>query len=687
VLHRGRTKTADLASTCSTAFVVSQFQTDASRWQSIDDLKTCLKDAGLDLSDDGRSWPRPEGKPTCMDCWVDNILTDTVLCQDECIKRFLKPKEQLPFEDDACLQCDEYTAGPAFIQCSGLSRRSAGIFSDISREAAYMCPSAHYSLPGPLPLTRPGGECPGVELARTCFNGICESDAGETLDTCPIDCEQALVKSYNGVTRCTTVKALHTPASVEGLQALLRDESDPAQAIGYSERVRHLKVIGGRGSVSTSICTVGTVISTQALSAIIGLESTGAGETAVRVEAGVSMDSLNEWLSQQLPPLTLGYRTPLYSKSTVSGAVATGSHGSSSMHEASLSSGVLALQLIDSRGHLTNYSRDSTPSKLWKALTVHAGQLGIISQLVLKVQPDFNLAANVDVFDDVALLNTGKNGVSAAFELVGNCDFSQLHWFPSTQKVVRLCAVEVSRAAEGDARNSFLTTTAADFGIATPSAVNHIFQAAACDRNIAAAVESGRCKSVAATYLNNGTHRVSSVVGESRHILSSEPSNDTFSAINVDLSVAVPQQHVGDALALASTLLQDKYGASLIQVGALLRFVKIDSSSLLGFNAAGGPFTNGDVAVIFEMPITQPVFYEASDWQKWYRQPYYELVQTLISKFGARCHLGKNGERQFLAQREAKVYGQSLISFQSAVDKLDKERVFQNNFSALLGLY
>ena len=79
----------------------------------------------------------------------------------------------------------------------------------------------------PAVLPRPDGDCPGIELALTCGNGQCEQQADETPSNCPIDCTvpQPLVSSYNGVTQCAGVTAVETPASVEHLQALLREQA------------------------------------------------------------------------------------------------------------------------------------------------------------------------------------------------------------------------------------------------------------------------------------------------------------------------------------------------------------------------------------------------------------------------------------------------------------------------------
>ena len=38
-----------------------------------------------------------------------------------------------------CLACDEKNCGPAFASCAGMTRRRAGILTDISRNAKEVC--------------------------------------------------------------------------------------------------------------------------------------------------------------------------------------------------------------------------------------------------------------------------------------------------------------------------------------------------------------------------------------------------------------------------------------------------------------------------------------------------------------------------------------------------------------------
>lgn len=56
-------------------------------------LAACLADSDIGFSTDGGAWAEPAGKPTCMDCWTDNVACDAVACvtNPDCIKKFFDP--------------------------------------------------------------------------------------------------------------------------------------------------------------------------------------------------------------------------------------------------------------------------------------------------------------------------------------------------------------------------------------------------------------------------------------------------------------------------------------------------------------------------------------------------------------------------------------------------------------------
>ena len=123
---------------CSTAFSLSNMNPFATP-QSLGDLRACLVRSGINLTDDGRAWPDPAGKPTCWDCWADNILSDKVSCATHCLRKFLDPGNSGDFDTDACLQCDEYVSGAQVIACAAANRRALGISSDIDRGHGQIC--------------------------------------------------------------------------------------------------------------------------------------------------------------------------------------------------------------------------------------------------------------------------------------------------------------------------------------------------------------------------------------------------------------------------------------------------------------------------------------------------------------------------------------------------------------------
>lgn len=99
--------------------------------------------------------------PSCMDCWVDNIMCDSMTCKSHCWAKFLNPKnaggdivgEPKWYEfNKKCLACDEANCGPEFIKCAGANRRSTGIISDIKRPDNQRCTVGLYSKTDPESL-------------------------------------------------------------------------------------------------------------------------------------------------------------------------------------------------------------------------------------------------------------------------------------------------------------------------------------------------------------------------------------------------------------------------------------------------------------------------------------------------------------------------------------------------------
>lgn len=113
--------------------------------------------------------------------------------------------------------------------------------------------------------SREARSCSGVQITLSCGNGICQRNKGENEVTCPLDCIDAYVKSYNSQTFCREIKELSFPQSAEEVQAIVR------QAISDGRRV---KALGRAHSTSGLICSNGVVIVMENLNKIVGLEKT-----------------------------------------------------------------------------------------------------------------------------------------------------------------------------------------------------------------------------------------------------------------------------------------------------------------------------------------------------------------------------------------------------------------------------
>jgi len=79
--------------------------------------------------------------PDCRDCWLLNIDCDREHCFFPCLWEAMLGIEQNRDADtlSKCFACDEYYCLDIFIDCAGMSRRRAGITTDIDRHPTEMC--------------------------------------------------------------------------------------------------------------------------------------------------------------------------------------------------------------------------------------------------------------------------------------------------------------------------------------------------------------------------------------------------------------------------------------------------------------------------------------------------------------------------------------------------------------------
>src|SRR5438105_11311356 len=207
-----------------------------------------------------------------------------------------------------------------------------------------------------------------------------------------------------GRTAACTPAQFARPRSEEELREILR----AAREAGL-----RVKVVGGAHSFSNVACTDGILVSLDALSRVLAIES-----DRVTVEAGIRLHELNRALAAR--DLALGILGSIAQQS-VAGAISTGTHGSGPRH-GSLASMVCGLRLVLADGSV----RDLTPGdELFDAARVGLGALGIITRVTLRCERAFLLEERAGPvrFDEA---------VEQIPQLVREEPYVKLWWLPHT---------------------------------------------------------------------------------------------------------------------------------------------------------------------------------------------------------------------------------------------------------------
>jgi FAD-linked oxidoreductase len=162
-----------------------------------------------------------------------------------------------------------------------------------------------------------------------------------------------------------------TPSSERELVAALREGSAP------------LRVVGAGHSFSPLIETEGSLISLDALSGGLSVDTQG---LTARMPAGTKIHALGR------PLLDAGVALVNQGdidRQSIGGAIATGTHGTGPTL-GSLSSELQSFRLVTAEGQVLDCSRASDPD-IWAAACVSFGSLGVMTELTLNVRRAYKL--------------------------------------------------------------------------------------------------------------------------------------------------------------------------------------------------------------------------------------------------------------------------------------------------------
>lgn len=182
-------------------------------------------------------------------------------------------------------------------------------------------------------------------------------------------------KNWAGNQQCT-------PAAVD----YPRTEAELVASVSRAaEAGQRAKVVGSGHSFTGVALTDGRQIRLDHYDRVVAIDH---DHGLVTVQAGITLARLNELLAMAglaLPNLgDVQYQT-------VSGALATGTHGTGRNHQA-LSAQIRALRLVTADGSVLDCSPDHEP-EVFSAARVGLGALGAVSTLTLQCVPAFDLHA------------------------------------------------------------------------------------------------------------------------------------------------------------------------------------------------------------------------------------------------------------------------------------------------------
>ncbi|HEX6244982.1 MAG TPA: FAD-binding protein, partial [Polyangiales bacterium] len=511
-------------------------------------------------------------------------------------------------------------------------------------------------------------DCPGLLAASSCGNGVCEG-LTENPDTCAADCVFHLAGAYNDLPICPSYQERKKASTQAEVQLAVR------AAVREGRRVR---AVGAQHSASGAICGDGLVLD---LSGFADVAATRVEGDIAYVQPGVTLFALGEHLAEQ--GLGIGLAHLGFRGVTVAGAVGTAAHGSSPLHNHSVSHRLAALTLVLADGSVRTFRERETEPTLWRALQTHLGLLGVVTEVGLYVEPAFDLDTALSVLDEAELLQG-----EGALKLLEGCDFGQINWFPHQHKALRWCGLKVTSSDRGVRVDNTLLDPGVTPDLAPLAKAS--FHAGTCDPALNATLETTRYQGLVDNpplliTETNGTRRVMQVEGPAHRLVSSDlialGANKYF---QMDWEVAVPEPYIQLALETARKVF-DAHDVSLPGVGVFLRFGKIERGGWLSYHSSGRKFAEGQTAMFFETPVAVPAGYTQKQLDD-YLHIYRELASLFIRHFGARAHWGKNSAALFAEQVKAGTYEGRLDKMNQAVGELDPYGVFANDFASALGI-
>ncbi|KAJ6643890.1 L-gulonolactone oxidase 5 [Pseudolycoriella hygida] len=444
-----------------------------------------------------------------------------------------------------------------------------------------------------------------------------------------------------------------------------------------------VKPFGSRHSQTDIICTEGIPVDLRGIRHFYMHDD---GITAT-FGSGVNLRDATEFLRKHGRGLRT---TPAYGNITIGGAIGTGAHGSTIKFNASISSQVVGLTIVDGMG---NVREISDPDDL-KAFRVNLGLLGIVVDVTLYTVPLYKTRAHNYVVPDEALTNgVGINWAKSTDQIA-------FYWFPSFHEVVVANWTIVDVNTPGNARtNDHVPSSYASFNALSAVGKEIIFGLTSSTCAVANALGYTILHAVE-YYLQLSlliqTPNFAPIYTEDEFTVKNPAVGYydlMFAPICYDdergpLKAACVWAHGDNAI----TILDNEFALDLADLPNFIRDVKdVISKTPTAFPLQGILMRFSDKSDIYMSTAygRQTVHFEFYLWNRNdpYTDPsaslagYQTILQILTRKYKARSHWGKSGLVHHNSESlDLKLDGEARRGFVAAMTKFDPNEVFINNF-------
>ncbi|HYX34708.1 MAG TPA: D-arabinono-1,4-lactone oxidase [Oligoflexus sp.] len=453
---------------------------------------------------------------------------------------------------------------------------------------------------------------------------------------------QKIFANYSGSIQCYP-QSIVEPENLEAVQAAVRLAA---------ERQLKIKVVSidKPNSYSEILCPEkgGLLINVKHLNRILAVDPKA---LTVTVEPGVTVEALGQALHLQ----GLSFATTAdYTGITIAGGIATAAHHSSLTLPVSMSEYVEALELVDAQGELHRYTGAEA-----RRYATHLGVLGVVTQITLRVEPEFKLQYGYEAESDESLEHTIET-------LVRQHSYGRVSWFAGAGRYVLEYFDKVPVSKYGDSENNLWSSTAGAFrwvGDLPYTLIN------AGPRILQCTGEAIRSRVWLAPVKNVGSDDWKRPVGFAYKMLGSACAAGKcpwdYGAKNRSIEVAIPLSQLKNWMQDVRQVLAKDHGCFPV-LGLYLRFSPAAESWM--------SMARGEDTVMFEIHIPtvdkQDIFEQSV-------QVYDEILQLSLHKYQGRPHWGKNSRPVFTGVGERYPDWHNFLKVQK---NLDPQGLFENDF-------